>query len=941
MKKIFMILMIVTGLSLNVLSQNPGHHGTDATTSSGSIIFSEDFNGLTAMPPNWTVYTQDSWDMIVPQNDEVIFFKQSTGIKTMILSTPLIDLTNASALTFRFRSGTTITTLKVGLMTDPTNPNTFQLLTQFQADTGMILYTVPLGTVTGSKYISFNWVGTYFKAAYLDDVIVYDDAVQNNIPSNVSNALLTAGPNGVSAGTLSWVNPGLEADGDPLTDLDSISVRINGNYYATVLNPPIGANQSLPVTVPLPEMYSATLIPYNTAGEGIPNTTLATWIGLDIPDAPTNVILTQVGNLATLKWSPPKVGVHGGFFNGIVSSYVVRRADHWVNSVPGTDSSSVMDITDPGTYNFKVIPVNTSGIGPEGISNTGVFLTGNYLLWEDFWVSVPAHQWSIQGESYYNWWKEYSNLAGGDEPELFFQSTSPWFNSYSRMASPPLNTTGKNAVTLEFRQAHTSVYGPYTLKIETSSDGGVTWHTGWSLPVTQTIQPEQRTVVLTTADVGSADFRFAFTFEGDESNLEGFAIDNVRLFPTTGVDVAANAILLPGIIRPADVLVPQAIIQSLSVSQANYMAYFTIQNTAGVIYTDSVGAILQPGQTDTLSFASLVVPEGELTSRVRIKCFLDSNPLNDTVFKSFVSYMTYQRKMVVLEDATGTWCTYCPGASMGIDDLKTHGFPVAAIAYHGGDTFETPEGRARINYYPEITGFPTVMFDGIMAYVGGTHSTSLYSSYLPIVQQRLDMATPAEVALGELQVTGSTMNAQITLTSLSPIRNGNLVLHAVLTESEIPEVWQDQPELNDVERMMFADSSGTPVDLSDKAETLDIQFALKPAWIKENLQLVVFLQDKVTREIFNGDVKKPYLGISEGSASGMRIYPNPASETVHFPVLKDASIKLFDMTGMMIFSEDHITGAYNLDVRKLDPGLYLVITRDQGQPYFSKINVIR
>jgi len=31
------------------------------------------------------------------------------------------------------------------------------------------------------------------------------------------------------------------------------------------------------------------------------------------------------------------------------------------------------------------------------------------------------------------------------------------------------------------------------------------------------------------------------------------------------------------------------------------------------------------------------------------------------------------RFMVATEDATGTWCTYCPGAAMGCDDLLSNG----------------------------------------------------------------------------------------------------------------------------------------------------------------------------------------------------------------------------------------------------------------------------
>jgi hypothetical protein len=658
-----------------------------------------------------------------------------------------------------------------------------------------------------------------------------------------------------------------------------------------------------------------------------------------MPGEPANVILTQVGNHATLKWSPPKVGMHGGYFNGIVTTYLVWRADNLQTYVPGTDSSLIMDIIDPGTFNFKVIPENTSGSGPAGISNTGVFLTGNYLLWEDFWVEVPAHLWSIQGENFYNWWLENSNLAGGEAPELYFQSTSPYFYSYSRMVSPPLNTTGKSAVTLEFRHAHTA-YGPYLLKVETSSDDGVTWQTGLSIPISATAQGEEKTVVLTNSDVGAANFRFAFTFEGSEANLESFSIDNVRLSPTMGIDVAANAILLPEIIRPADVVIPKAIVQNLGLIATPYKVICSIRSNSEVVYRDSVATAIQTGATDTVSFSSLVMPEGEFSSEVNIRCLSDDNPSNDTVVKSFVSYKTYQRSLVVLEDATGTWCTYCPGASMGIADLISHGMPVAAIAYHSGDSYQTPESRGRINYYPAITGFPTVMFDGVLYYAGGTHSTSMYADYLPLVQQRLDRPTPVKVSLGAVTINNGTLTAAVNLESLSPLRNNNLVVHAVLTESKIPEAWQDQAELNDVERMMFADSTGTPVDLSDKAEILDVQVDLNTAWVNDNLQLVVFVQDKVTREIFDGAVKKPLLGISEDSSPVMRVYPNPVSETVYLPALKNALVQVTSITGTVLYSEAGISGICRIDVRSLKAGLYMLRIKDDGKTYFSKIQVI-
>jgi hypothetical protein len=919
---IIISVMLAATVAFSQTASGTGNPGSGFAPA--GIIFQENFDGLTALPPTWTVYKQDSWDMIVAQNDEVLFFKQSAGVKTLILSTPSIDLTTASQMTFSFSSPKALTTLKIGLMSDPMNPATFQLLTQFQADSAMITYTVPMGGISGSHYVSFNWVGQYFNTGYLDNVIIYDNASQNNVPSNVANLMLVANPLGASAGTLSWTNPSLEADGDPLTDLDSIVVKLNGTYYSTLMNPTIGAPQSMQINVPQPGLYSATLIPYNSTGEGISNVSNEIWIGLDMPAAPRNVILTQVNNNVNIKWSPPDSGAHGGYFNGIVTQYMLQRADGWQVYVPGTDTSYSGAVTDPGTFNYKVIPENPTGSGLIGVSNTGVFLTGNYLLWEDFWVEVPAFQWAIQGENEYNWWLNHGSLAGGETPEMLFQGTSPYFFGYSRAVSPTLNTSGLTAVTLEFRQAH-AAYGNYNFNVETSSDGGNTWHTGWSLPVTQAIPAEKQSIILTTGDVGSAGFMFAFTFQGSEANLESFSIDDVRLSPTIGTDIAANSLLLPEVIQPGQSVTPKAIVQSLSVNSANYLATYLIKNTSGILYSDTIRKTVPPGSIDTLSFKNWISPEGEFGAAIQIQCAADNNPVNDTVTRNFVSYQTYNRELVVLEEATGTWCTYCPGAAMGIEDLLKNGYKVAAIAYHGGDIYENPVSRARLDYYPAITGYPTVMFDGTLSYVGGEHSISMYNNYVPLVEQRLVKPAYAKVSLAQdILFSGNTLSAQVNIQSLSPVRNENLVLHAALTESKIPEAWQDMTELNALERFFFADSTGTAVDLSDKSEQVAVQYTIDPSWELENLELIVFLQDKVTKEIINGAKGKPSVGISEFSESGLQLFPNPAAS--HFTIrgIDKADIAIYDLTGMVVLETRIGDGENRIGISSLENGFYMV-----------------
>lgn len=92
------------------------------------------------------------------------------------------------------------------------------------------------------------------------------------------------------------------------------------------------------------------------------------------------------------------------------------------------------------------------------------------------------------------------------------------------------------------------------------------------------------------------------------------------------------------------------------------------------------------------------------------------------------------REMVVLEIGTGTWCTYCPGAAMGADDLVENGHHVAVVENHNGDSYANAYSNARNSFYA-ITGYPTAIFDGVLKVSGGSHSQSMYSTYLPKYNQ--------------------------------------------------------------------------------------------------------------------------------------------------------------------------------------------------------------
>jgi PKD repeat protein len=210
------------------------------------------------------------------------------------------------------------------------------------------------------------------------------------------------------------------------------------------------------------------------------------------------------------------------------------------------------------------------------------------------------------------------------------------------------------------------------------------------------------------------------------------------------------------------------------------------------------------------------------------------------------------RQKVIVEIATGTWCTYCPGAAMGADDLVANGCQVGNIEYHNGDPFTNDASNNRNSYY-SIAGFPTAHFDGVLEYEGGSHTQSMYPNYLPLYQQRI--AIPSDFTIDIYgDNNGSLYNVHLVITKVNGTHNA-LTVQLVLTESEIVFAWQGQDHLNFVERLMAPDHYGTTVDFtSTDVVTLDLQFTMDAGWVADNCELVAFLQNENTKEILQGNM---------------------------------------------------------------------------------------
>jgi len=215
------------------------------------------------------------------------------------------------------------------------------------------------------------------------------------------------------------------------------------------------------------------------------------------------------------------------------------------------------------------------------------------------------------------------------------------------------------------------------------------------------------------------------------------------------------------------------------------------------------------------------------------------------------------RDKVVVEIGTGTWCYYCPGAAMGADDLVANGKEVAIVEYHGGgvDPFINEYSSARIAYYG-VTGYPTAYFDGGNAVVGGNHTNSMYSTYLTKYNQRINVPSSFTIDMAGSKSGPQSYQVAVTLNKVDAITYDNVVLHFVVTESEIPYNWQGMTDVNFVERLMIPNQSGSDLDFStSNTNQLAFNFSLESTWVAAHCEVVVFIQNPATKEIYQGTVR--------------------------------------------------------------------------------------
>ena len=418
-------------------------------------------------------------------------------------------------------------------------------------------------------------------------------------------------------------------------------------------------------------------------------------------------------------------------------------------------------------------------------------------------------------------------------------------------------------------------------------------------------------------------------------------VDDVNLFVPPTDDLSTLSINNEKYLTSTTPVIPSATIKNTGLNtETGFHVICKIYNYANneIYADDQVVSSLASWDTAVVNFTSFTLPASQAIYKMKIYTSLasDLDYSNDTILKTVYTY-THDKQYVLLEIGTGTWCQYCPGAAMGADDLVENGQMVAVVENHNGDTYAYTASNARNTYYA-ITGYPTAIFNGYKRLVGGDHSVSLYTSYLPIYESEYAFKTAFGITIGDGTRVGNDYNLSVIVDRYgeTPFANSNLVLHLALTQSHMMVNWQGQTHLEYVSRVMAPDASGTPISLQTASQvTVPLSFTINPAWggdLVTDYELVAWVQDLTTKEVVDAEkvnLQSILVGISErGNDPGdMRIYPNPVKNTVTVETKQsggEGTLSIFNVSGQELLKQQVVSAKTQLDLRGFARGVYTI-----------------
>lgn len=443
-----------------------------------------------------------------------------------------------------------------------------------------------------------------------------------------------------------------------------------------------------------------------------------------------------------------------------------------------------------------------------------------------------------------------------------------------------------------------------------------------------------------------------------------FYVDNVSFDHVTYTPVALNASLagfnLGGRIAGTDVYPTVTVVNAGTTPITSFDVQIDIYGTQ---YPQSVTGInLTAGQSYVVTYTTPITLMSGISNAtgtvMNVNGGTDGDASDDDACLIVNNVTPAPGKVVVGEEATGTWCPWCVRGTVFMDKYENDfGDFWAGIAVHNGDPMVVADYDAAIGNF--IGGYPSSLVDrGPEVDPSGmdadfytrlaTAPTALITNttvWNPITRElqvtvsaTFDMAANNNwrlaCVLTEDGVTGTSANGYDQANAYAGGSNGPMGGFELLP-SPVPA---SQMVYNHVARDIAPDWDGDPASFPatvniGETHSVTFTFMLPVEWNENNMHIIGMLIDPSGRVDNAGKSTEFTLnGLNElETASTFRMYPNPANSVSIIEANFDnseVSIKLVDMLGKEVASKNYgiVASGSKLPINTaaLNAGVYLV-----------------
>lgn len=513
--------------------------------------------------------------------------------------------------------------------------------------------------------------------------------------------------------------------------------------------------------------------------------------------------------------------------------------------------------------------------------------------------------------------------------------------------------------------------------VEVSRDGGATWIEVFDIPGAAAWTE----YFVSLLDFAGEKVLVSFTYDDGGGWNFGYCVDDIEI---VSYNVKSNAELL-GMTSDCSAAVP-GVVTTMSGAMFNYavdtVTSFDVEiSGGGVDETVSITGVSVPpftGINFDLDFDYEVpADDAMLTFTITNLSTGDDEDTSDNAFDlPITSVDAKPGKAAVVEEATGTWCTWCPRGAVFME-RAAYCFQDAfvGIAVHNNDPMAFDEYDNGVTSFPNFTGFPSVLFNRTQV----LDPSAIFDPIVAFVEQDPTVEVGGTVTWDSVsRAINVEANATFLFDALSGYRFNAVVIENGVTGTgagynqvnayaggnfgpmggyeNLPDpVPASQMVYNEVARALLGGFDGAPGSIGNVANggtatwTFD-EYILPDEFDANNVKIAIFVLDPQGR-IINGtllDLEQTsntfFVGENEVN---WNVAPNPfgsqTTVTVDLPKPGNLNITMVDMLGRVVWSRDYAdqygVSTYQITRGNITSGVYSIMLNYEGQTAVQKVVV--